>query len=228
MLKKGVSISILLTLTFSLLTPITLKANEYNNVEEILNVRTSNIQQIYNVAESSIETTIIKKKELEAKNLNNQIKKEYKDLMSQLHTTKNRKEWMKKYNALLSKYKQLNGKKHITNKYSQQEIALMQRCVETEVSGGDFNSKANVASVILNRVNDKKERFGNTITEVITAKNQFAYSKTNITEETKLAVEFAYMKDTTNNCLWFHSYKKPGKFYGTYQFTDAVGHHFYK
>lgn len=228
MLKKGVSISILLTLTFSLLTPITLKANEYNNGEEILNVRTSNIQQIYNVAESSIETTIIKKKELEAKNLNNQIKKEYKDLMSQLHTTKNRKEWMKKYNALLSKYKQLNGKKHITNKYSQQEIALMQRCVETEVYCGDFNSKANVASVILNRVNDKKERFGNTITEVITSKNQFAYSKTNITEETKLAVEFAYMKDTTNNCLWFHSYKKPGKFYGTYQFTDAVGHHFYK
>lgn len=227
MLKKGVSISILLTMTFSLLMPITLKAKEYNNSEEILNVRTSNIQQIYNVAESNIETTIIKNKELKAKNLRNQIEKEYKYLMSQLHTTNNRKEWMKKYNTLLE-HKQLNGKKHITNKYSQQDIALMQRCVETEVHGGDFDSKTNVASVILNRVNDKKERFGNTITEVITAKNQFAYSKTNITEETKLAVEFAYMKDTTNNCLWFHSYKKPGKFYGTYQFTDAVGHHFYK
>lgn len=227
MIRKGVAISILLTMTFSLLTPITLKAKEYNS-EEILTARTSSIQQIYDVAESNIKAEIIKKKELEAKNLRNQIDKEYKDLMLQLHTTKNRKEWMKKYNALLAKYEQLNSKKHITNKYSQQEIALMQRCVETEVHGGDFNSKANVASVILNRVNDKQDRFGGSITEVITSKNQFAYSKTKITEETKLAVEFAYMKDTTNNCLWFHSYKKAGKFYGTYQFTDAVGHHFYK
>ena len=227
MIRKGVAISILLTMTFSLLTPITLKAKEYNS-EEILTARTSSIQQIYDVAESNIKAEIIKKKELESKNLRNQIDKEYKDLMSQLHTTKNRKEWMKKYNSLLAKYEQLNGKKHITNKYSQQEIALMQRCVETEVHGGDFNSKANVASVILNRVNDRQDRFGNSITEVITSKNQFAYSKTKITEETKLAVEFAYMKDTTNSCLWFHSYKKAGKFYGTYQFTDTVGHHFYK
>jgi len=112
--------------------------------------------------------------------------------------------------------------------YSEEEILLIQKVVETETYQCDFMSKVNVANVVLNRV--KHESFPNTVTEVITAANQFAYGRNKISESTVLAVEYAFLnEDTTDGALFFHSNPKTDTFNGAqYVFSDDAIHHFYK
>ena len=107
--------------------------------------------------------------------------------------------------------------------YSEDEINLLQRVVETETHGADFMSKVHVAEVVLNRVDN--ERWPNTITGVITQPNQFSYGHTKITESTKLAVEYAFMEeDDTQGALSFHSNEKTDTF-GRYIFIFSDGNH---
>lgn len=112
--------------------------------------------------------------------------------------------------------------------FSFDEIFLIQRTIETECFDMDFMSKVNVASVILNRIKDG--RFGNTVEEIITSPNQFAYDRRYISYDTVLALEYAsYFGDTTNGCIAFRSGNKPDKWdKWTLQFTDNSGHGFYK
>ncbi len=112
--------------------------------------------------------------------------------------------------------------------YSAEQMMMIYRCIETEVNGGDFDSKCNVASVIINRVNS--DQFPNDPTLVVTSPKQFAYSRTEISEDTKLALEYVLLfGDTTNGAIGFRSGACPSTFSGwTYQFTDSAGHHFYK
>lgn len=112
--------------------------------------------------------------------------------------------------------------------YSEEEILLIQKLVETETYQCDFKSKVNVAHVVFNRF--KSGEFGDTITEVITSPNQFAYGRNNISESTILAVEYAFLnEDTTQGALYFHSNEKTNTFNGAnYIFTDNAGHNFYK
>ena len=111
--------------------------------------------------------------------------------------------------------------------FSDQDIVYLWRMVETETCGADFESRTHVANVAFNRLNDP--RYPNTLTGVITASGQFAYVKTNISETTKLACEYAYMfPDNTQGALAFHSGRFTKTFCGKqYLFTDAVSHHFY-
>ena len=103
----------------------------------------------------------------------------------------------------------------------------MQRCIETETFEQSFDSKVNVASVILNRI--ECGEFGDSVNDIITP-GQFAYGRKNISEDTVLALEYAYMiGDTTNGSLYFHSMSYRPRFSGaSYVFTDDAGHHFYK
>ena len=113
--------------------------------------------------------------------------------------------------------------------FSDDEIYLIQRTVETECHGGDFLSKTHVASVIINRLYDSELRFGCSITSIITSPNQFAYFRTEIDQTTIEAVDYVLTcGDTANGCLWFHSYNDLGSFYGEYIFSDDIGHHFYR
>lgn len=149
--------------------------------------------------------------------------------MEKLSLIKDKKEWFIEYKNLMNQYIEiLDTEETIYEIYTEEEIYLIQRCVETECFQGDFESKCNVASVIFNRLYNGN--FGNNIEEVITAKNQFTYSRKEITEDTKLAVEYAFgIEDTTNGCLAFHSNEKNEKFGNwNYEFTDSIGHHFYK
>ena len=84
-----------------------------------------------------------------------------------------------------------------------------------------------MASVIFNRVEDG--RFGEDIEEVITRPRQFVYGRKELTEDTILAVQYAYeIEDTTNGALYFHSGKKRETFNkAKYIFTDDAGHNFY-
>ena len=134
------------------------------------------------------------------------------------------------------RYKELNFeyaewidlKETIFDVFSEEEIYLMYRVVETECYQQDFDSKVNVANVILNRYYDG--RFGDTITDVITSPKQFAYGRKNIEEDTMLAVQYAYeFDDTTQGSLYFHSNKKTDTFNGaSFVFQDEAGHNFYK
>jgi len=119
--------------------------------------------------------------------------------------------------------------------FTQEEIYMIQRCVETEVHSGDVISKMNVASVIFNRLNHPDKKYGDDVIAIITAPNQFAYWRTEITDTTIEAVENAYKYgDTTNGCIAYRSDNKPEKWYTwkdnywELQFIDEVGHGFYK
>ena len=112
----------------------------------------------------------------------------------------------------------------ISQVFTEEEIYLIARCVETEVFDRDFESRVNICSVVLNRLND--EEFGDTVAEVIIP-GQFAFWRTEITEDTWLAIEYAYVFGSeVDDALWFHSFDEPIDFYGTYFYSDSC-HHFY-
>lgn len=148
--------------------------------------------------------------------------------MDAIETLENQKDWFVKYKEICDKYSYILDQPTVYDYYTEEEIILMCRVVETECFDQDFISKVNVASVIFNR--ELNEEFGKSIEEIITKKNQFAYGRKNITEETILAVEYAFaICDTTGGCIAFRSDKKVQKWCGwEYVFTDEIGHHFYK
>lgn len=114
-------------------------------------------------------------------------------------------------------------------KMTQKDLQYLYQCVETETYGADMKSKSHIVSVIFNRYKSKK--FGNTITEIITSPNQFAYFRTDISKSTKKAVEYVMEHgDTTQGAIYFHSYNDAMSSFNNanYIFIDKVGHHFYK
>lgn len=114
------------------------------------------------------------------------------------------------------------------NYYSENEIFYMCKCIETETYQCDLESKINVANVIINRIKDN--RFPNDAISVITDNNQFAYERSNISESTKIALEYAILfEDTTGGSIGFRSDCSPSSWNGwSYVFTDDAGHSFYK
>ena len=149
--------------------------------------------------------------------------------MNQIENIEDRLEWFIAYKNIVNKYSGIfDPPETIYDYYSEEEIYLMQKVIETECYEQDFVSKCNVASVIINRVEGDRV-FGQTVEEVVTMKNQFAYGRENISESTRLALEYAFqIEDTTHGALFFHSNEKTETFCGyKYLFTDSAGHHFY-
>jgi len=114
-------------------------------------------------------------------------------------------EWFIAYKNIISNYEEwIDAPESIYDVYTEDEIYLMCRVIETETHGLEFSKKCNVASVILNRI--EHEQFGDTATKVCTAAGQFSYSRTKIEDDTLLALEYAFMiEDTTGGALYFHS-----------------------
>ena len=142
---------------------------------------------------------------------------------------KTRKEWFLEYKRLRQEYAEwLNLRPTLYDRFTAEEIYLMQRCVETECHDRSFESKVNVACVIFNRIAHKG--FPNNVTEVIMTKRQFAYALTNINEETILALEYAFLfNELSPDILFFHSKEWTPTFCGAiYSFSDDAVHHFYK
>lgn len=143
----------------------------------------------------------------------------------------NNKERFLEYKKIIFKYAQWDGiPETVFDCYTPEEVTLICRMVETECYQQDFDSKCNVASVAFNRM--ESGRFGSTMTEIITKENpkQFAYGRKKLTEDSILAVQYAFeFGDTTQGALFFHSGKWTPKFNkADYIFTDDCGHHFYK
>lgn len=139
-----------------------------------------------------------------------------------------KKEWFLAYKEFIEKYPEYDRPQSLYEKYTDEEIYIMQRVIETEVYGKDFEAKANVASVILNRV-EGENNFSDDPMVVCTSPGQFVYSRKQISEDTKLALEYAEeVEDTTNGALYFNSMAPMDSWNGRERkFTDHVGHSFY-
>ena len=150
------------------------------------------------------------------------------DKQEELSSIEDNEEWFVAYKDLIEEYSEwVDPPETIYDYYTEDEVYLMQRCIETETFEADFDSKVNVASVILNRI--ESDEFANEVSEII-VKGQFAFGRENISENTVLALEYAFMiGDTTDGALYFHSNPKTETFNGAeFIFTDTAGHHFYK
>lgn len=196
-------------------TPI-LKVNE-EFVED--NVQLSPYNEISSIEVRDIETDPTELERQEA------LQKMY-----DISTIPNEEEWFVSYKQIIDDYKDvIDPPLTIYDYFTDEEIYLIQRTVETECYDQDFMSKCNVASVVMNRIEIGGE-FGSTIKEVITKENQFAYWRKDITESTVLAVEYAYqIEDTTGGCIAFRSGELPKEWLKwVLVFVDDAGHGFYK
>lgn len=143
-----------------------------------------------------------------------------------INETKGTKEWFILYLEIIKQYDN-PYRSDLYDFFTEEEICLIERTIETECYKQDFMSRVNVANVILNRYWDGS--FGKTIEEIITSPNQFCYGRTEITEDTKLALQYAFLiEDTTGGSIAFRSDCCPEDWYGwKYSFTDNAGHSFY-
>lgn len=118
--------------------------------------------------------------------------------------------------------------------FTENELELLFRIVEAEVTGGTVETKANVASVIFNRL--EAGWWDGDLRSNLLARNQFEvvtngrYKTVEITESTILACEKAFKGDTAQGALFFDS--TGGKSWAAknlvWIFRDAANHDFYK
>lgn len=151
------------------------------------------------------------------------------DREQNLKSIRNTYEWFIEWKNIRESYPDYYQEyENIYDYYTEEEIYLMCRVIETETYTQPFECKVNVANVIFNRLSH--EDFDNTVERVVTKPSQFAYWRTVISEDTKLALEYAFIfPDTTGGAIAFHSfdtYKET--FFGyTRYFEDSCGHTFY-
>ena len=106
--------------------------------------------------------------------------------------------------------------------YSAEEIEYLYRMVETENYQASFISKVHCAEVVFARMRD--ERFPDTIKSVVTSPSQFVYGRTTISEDTKLACEYAWQYATeTENALFFRLGESNSWYGEPFLIKDAEG-----
>lgn len=236
-MKKILYVILVCLILIFMLVGFTTKDNQVWQIEqEIIYVKAEKIEQIKENNELKVEE--VEEVEKIVKTTEEIKLEEFNIKLNEIEYLKeeNKEEWFKVYKNLIFEYAEWLGMPvTVFDAFTEDEIRLICRAVETETYDQDFNSKVNVACVIFNRIESGK--FGDTVTEVITNPNQFAYGRKNITESTILAVMYAYeIEDTTNGCIAFRSGEKPEIWYinkaktkyWTRQFIDGAGHGFYK
>ena len=215
-MKRFISMLILLFMIVSLVIPISNINNQHkNDVSEP-------------VLLSDITYEIVFEEVIEEPDPYEIAIQEMQEKMSEIESIEDNKEWFLAYKDIVFEYAEwIDPPETIFDYYTEDEVRLICRVVETETYQCDFDSKVNIANVVLNRI--ESGEFGETVEEVITTESQFAYGREVITEDTILAVMFAFeFEDTTNGALYFHSNKQTDMFCGkSYIFSDDAVHHFY-
>ena len=150
--------------------------------------------------------------------------------MTEIESIEDKKEWFIAYKSIIEEYSYIiDPPEAIYDYFTEEELDLLFRVVQAEV--GDeysFESKVNVANVIFNRF--YHERFPDTLSDILVC-DQFSsiadgrYIEVEVTEDTILACEYAFiLDDTTDGCLFFDSNNTLN-----YQFVFNDGaHNFYK
>lgn len=150
--------------------------------------------------------------------------------MAEIESITDKKEWFIAYKNIINEYSYIiDPPETIYDYFTEEELNLLFHVVQAEV--GDeylFEPKINVANIIFNRF--YHEKFPNTLVEILVY-DQFSsiadgrYKEVEVSEDTILACEYAFMiEDTTNGCLFFDSNNTLN-----YQFMFNDGaHNFYK
>lgn len=150
--------------------------------------------------------------------------------MEEIKSIEDKKEWFIAYKSIVEEYSYIiDPPETIYDYFSKEELDLLFYVVQAEV--GDeysFESKVNVANVIFNRF--YHERFPDTLSDILVC-DQFSsiadgrYREVEVTEDTILACEYAFiLDDTTDGCLFFDSNNTLN-----YQFVfNDSAHNFYK
>lgn len=151
--------------------------------------------------------------------------------MTEIETITDKKEWFIAYKSIIEEYSYIiDPPETIYDYFSEEELDLLFHVVQAEI--GDecylFEQKANVASVIFNRL--YHEKFPDALSEILVY-DQFSpvsngrYKEVEVSEDTILACEYAFeIEDTTDGCLFFDSNNTLN-----YQFVfDDGAHNFYK
>ena len=215
-MKRLLSLLILLFMVVSLVIPISNINNQHKN----------DVSEPVLLADITYE--IIVEEVIEEPDPYEIAIQEMQEKIAEIEVIEDNKEWFLAYKDIVFKYaKWIDPPETIYDYFTEDEVRLICRVVETETYQCDFDSKVNVANVVLNRI--ESGEFGDTVEEVVTTGNQFAYGRKVLTEDTILAVMYAYeIVDTTNGALYFHSNDITDTFCGkTYIFTDDAGHNFY-
>lgn len=223
---KFVGVTLLILIVTLVVTTIKSKQEQI----EALETTNTSLQEHYNTVSDTnyslmyeideLQTQLIEQKEIEVAKLQN--------LIEPIKNT-DKELWFTLYKKIEEEYSDYFGKSdNIYDYFTEEQINMMWKCIETETYQCNFDSKVNVACVILNRI--ENEQFPLDPIEIITSPNQFAYGRNIITEDTKLALEYAFsIEDTTNGCIAFRSDCSPNEWNSwTKQFTDESGHTFYK
>ena len=215
-MKRIISVLILLFMIVSLVIPISnINSQHKNDISEP-------------VLLSDITYEIVFEEVIEEPEPYEIVTQEMQEKMSEIESIEDSKEWFLAYKDIVFEYAEwIDPPETIFDYYAEDEVRLICRVVETETYQCDFDSKVNVANVVLNRI--ESGEFGETVEEIITIEGQFVYWREIITEDTILAVMYAYeMEDTTYGALYFHSNEKTDTFCGNeFIFQDEVGHNFY-
>lgn len=167
------------------------------------------------------------------------IKKEFNEKINSL-TFENRKYDFLLYKEILDRYRNypyIEIPLTVYEEYDIGELNVFQRLVAAETTGGDFESKCNVASVVWNRL--YSEKYPNNIIDVIYQRNgsvQFTptydgrIDTVEVTEDDVLAIEYTYMfGSTAYDCIAFDNVKNSwNKNKLEMVFTDSINHTFYR
>lgn len=168
------------------------------------------------------------------------IKNEFKTKIESLQYD-SRKQWFVSYKSILEEYRRypyIEVPLSVYDEYEIGEIRVFQRLVAAETTGGDFESKCNVASVVWNRI--QSSDYPDKIVDVIYERNgsvQFTptcdgrIDSVEVTEEDILAVEYTYMfGSTAYDCIAFDNVKGNSwnKNRLEIMFTDSINHTFYR
>lgn len=132
----------------------------------------------------------------------------------------------------------LDKVKDVENVFTKEETTVLYRIVEAEATGENTDAKKNIASVILNRVNNSD--FPDSITDVVFQENQFSpisdkrYWSVEVTEETIKAVDDVLKAGSITEALYFCNLDnvsiKMKRWFKklNYLFIDEANHSFYK
>ena len=215
-MKRFISMLILLFMMVSLVIPIASINNQHkNDVSEPVLLSDITYEMVFEEVIEEPDPYKIAIQEMQEK-------------MSEIESIEDNKEWFLAYKDIVFEYAEwIDPPGTIFDYYTEDEVRLICRVVETETYQCDFDSKVNIANVVLNRI--ESGEFGETVAVVSTSDSLFAYGRAVITEYTILAVMFAFeYKDTTNGATYFHSNKQTDTFCGkSYIFSDDAVHHFY-
>lgn len=151
--------------------------------------------------------------------------------MAEIESIEDKKEWFIAYKSIIEEYSYIiDPPETIYEYFTEEELDLLFHVVQAEI--GDecysFEQKANVASVVFNRL--YYEKFPDALSEILVY-DQFSpisngrYKEVEVSEDTILACEYAFeIEDTTDGCLFFDSNNALN-----YQFVfDDGAHNFYK